>query len=127
MPLQLFCSPNRPKLGCGLLLLLFFAASPLTVFGAPPAGMVIGWGDNVSGQATGIPGQLIGVVMIAGQALTNATAVAAGMNHSLAIREDGTVVDWGNNGRGQATGAPSEYPGRAAGVVKIEGQILTGC
>ena len=35
------------------------------------------------------------------------------------------VVRWGNNGRGQATGSPSTYPGRAAGLVKVNEQILS--
>jgi alpha-tubulin suppressor-like RCC1 family protein len=33
--------------------------------------------------------------------LTGATAVAGSDNHSLAVRNDGTVWAWGNNGVGQ--------------------------
>ena len=35
--------------------------------------------------------------------LTNAVAVACGYYHSLAVKADGTVVGWGNNGHGEAT------------------------
>jgi alpha-tubulin suppressor-like RCC1 family protein len=33
--------------------------------------------------------------------LTTATAIAAGLNHSMALKADGTVVAWGSNGNGQ--------------------------
>ena len=109
------------------LLLLFFGVSRLTASEGSPSGIVIGWGSNVSGQATGVPqsAQSTGMVTIAGQVLTNAVAIAAGMDHWLSIRSDGTVVGWGNNGRGQATGIPSPYPGRASGIVRIAGQLLS--
>ena len=34
--------------------------------------------------------------------LTNVVAIAAGSAHSLALRSDGTVVAWGDDGDGQA-------------------------
>src|SRR5204863_429007 len=55
-------------------------------FGAP-----VGWGLNGDGQTT-VPAGLNDVV-----------AVAAGGNHSLALRADGTVRAWGSNSFGQAT------------------------
>lgn len=99
---------------------------PLVTIGSPP-GAVVGWGNNISGEATGVPtsGNSAGMVTIAGQYLANAISIAAGMGHSLALRSDGSVVGWGNNGRGQATGSPSTYPGRAAGVVKVDGQFMS--
>src|SRR5262249_20778166 len=68
-------------------------------------GVVYAWGFNASGQlgdttttqrmtpvlvggAGGLPGKIF-------------TAVAAGNNHSLALRNDGTVWAWGNNNNGQ--------------------------
>jgi hypothetical protein len=49
----------------------------------------VGWGDNSSGQTN------------APASLTNAMAIAAGDAHSVALRNDGTVVAWGDNAYGQ--------------------------
>jgi hypothetical protein len=88
-------------------------------------GTVVGWGRNASGQATGVPtsGSATGQVMIAGQPLSSVVAIAAGLNHSLALRSDGTVVGWGTNSSGQATGVPSDNS--ASGPVTIGGQALS--
>lgn len=59
--------------------------------GATSDGTVAGWGADYWGQATPPPG-LDGVV-----------AIAAGFDHSLALRTDGTVVSWGDDGSGLAT------------------------
>jgi alpha-tubulin suppressor-like RCC1 family protein len=73
---------------------------------------VIGWGYNPYGQATGIPNFVspymsTGQVMVAGQVLSNVVAISAGFTHSLALKNDGTVVAWGNNTDGEATIPPS--------------------
>jgi trimeric autotransporter adhesin len=96
---------------------------PQVLQAAPAQGYVIGWGHNSGGQATGVPsiqlsnGTFIagnpfstGTVMIAGQVLSNAVAVSAGFGLSLALRSDGTVVEWG---------------GRTNIVVRINGQVLS--
>jgi len=44
---------------------------------------VASWGDNTYGQTT-IPA-----------GLTNVTAVAVGISHSLALKDDGMVIAWG--------------------------------
>jgi Alpha-tubulin suppressor and related RCC1 domain-containing proteins len=72
---------------------------------------VIGWGFNLNGQATGIPTSSspytsTGQVTIAGQVISNVVAIAAGLGHSLALKNDGTVVAWGNNPDGEATIPP---------------------
>lgn len=59
-------------------------------------------GNNEYGQTTIPPG------------LSNVTAVAAGYNHSVALKRDGTVVAWGYNGSGQTS-----VPSGLAGVVAI--------
>src|SRR5580765_6540348 len=51
---------------------------------------VAAWGNNTYGQSS------------APVDLTNATAIAGGGSHSLALKRDGTVVAWGWNGFGQA-------------------------
>jgi alpha-tubulin suppressor-like RCC1 family protein len=64
-------------------------------------GAVYGWGYNSGGQATGVPTwagsrQSSGIVVIDGSPLTNAIAISAGQEYSLALKIDGTVVAWGN-------------------------------
>jgi len=63
------------------------------------------WGSQLAqdcGQAT-VPAGLSGVV-----------AIAAGCNHTLALKSDGTVVAWGNNAQGQCT-----VPTDLSGVIAI--------
>ncbi len=43
----------------------------------------------------------LGVCTAAGAALAGGTAISAGDTHTLALREDGTAVAWGNDGAGQ--------------------------
>jgi len=50
------------------------------------------WGSNSNGQ-TNVPPWL-----------TNVKAIAAGYNHCLALRSNGTVVAWGDNSSGQTNG-----------------------
>jgi len=49
----------------------------------------VAWGDNYFGQCN-VPASL-----------SNVVAVAAGGQHSLALKQDGTVVAWGTNNYGQ--------------------------
>jgi outer membrane protein assembly factor BamB len=71
------------------------AVAVLTVSSAAPSqGWVVAWGDNAYGQ-TNVPA-----------GLSNAVAVAAGSEHSLALRYDGTVAAWG--GRASTTNVPAE-------------------
>lgn len=55
-------------------------------------GKVIAWGYNNQGQ-TDVPAA----------ALTGVVAIAAGEQHSLALKLDGTVVAWGSNSDGQSS------------------------
>ena len=63
-------------------------------------GTVVGWGYNSYGQATGEPTTgypycSTGLVMVAGQTLTNVAAADGGFYFSLALKKDGTVAVWG--------------------------------
>ncbi|HTI68451.1 MAG TPA: ice-binding family protein [Candidatus Limnocylindria bacterium] len=58
------------------------------------AGTVVAWGDNNHGQSS-VPASLVGV-----------KAVAAGANHTVALKSDGTVVAWGDNSVNQITLPP---------------------
>src|SRR5690242_3493875 len=96
-----------------ILVLSFLSRSLLAI---PLPGEVIGWGDNVAGQATGIPSSTLsnglilvpdspyatGIVRIAGRISTNAIAVSADDGFGLAVKGDGTVVAWGDNQAGRA-------------------------
>jgi len=54
-------------------------------------GSATGWGTDTYGQATGL------------SAYSDLVAVEAGLDHTLALRRDGTVVAAGNNGSNKAT------------------------
>lgn len=57
--------------------------------------------------------------------LSNVVAVAAGGGHGLALRQDGTVVGWGANNTGQATGIPTlQFPHQSTGTVSVAGRTL---
>lgn len=60
-----------------------------------------------------------------GVPLDNVVAVSAGINHSLALRSDGTAYSWGNNLYG-ALGRPSNFTGRPTAVVDAAGTVITG-
>ncbi len=82
-------------------------------------GRVIGWGFNLYGQATGTPTasspySAAGMVIVAGQPLSDIVAIAAGNDHGLALRADGSVVGWGYNNAGQ-----TDTPAIATNVVAI--------
>ena len=69
-------------------------------------GEVWAWGGNSNGQLgnntttqSNAPVQVKG--LLNSGFLTNATAIAAGANHSLAILCDGRIVAWGSNSNGQ--------------------------
>ncbi|MDP9232120.1 MAG: ATP-binding cassette domain-containing protein, partial [Actinomycetota bacterium] len=70
-------------------------------------GTVVGWGINNQAQlGLGHSGELV-LTPTKVPGVTDATAVAAGNNHSLALKKDGTLLVWGENGDGQlGTGSP---------------------
>ncbi len=76
------------------------------------AGVVWAWGDNSLGQ-TGQSDTTTEVsVPTAVPGVNNAVAIAAGVNHSLALQADGTLLSWGLNtdgclGQGSLTNGAS--------------------
>ena len=64
------------------------AAACLPLSGAVPSGRIIPWG---AGQ------------VLPANAPTNVIAISTSMDHSLALKSDGTVFAWGNNMNGQCT------------------------
>jgi len=103
---------------------------------AAAQGLVHGWGFNAGGgfsdcAANGNPNSLCGQTGVPAAAVVttpvplnqvpDSLAIGAGVFHSLAIRADGTVWAWGNNGSGQlgsggAAGAYSVEPVQVPGV-----------
>ena len=81
---------------------LFLAVPMVPMVNATHSGTVVAWGDNGFGQTT-VPAGLSGV-----------TAIAAGVSHTVALKNDGTVVAWGDNGDGQTT-----VPAGLSGVTAI--------
>ncbi|HRI14795.1 MAG TPA: immunoglobulin domain-containing protein, partial [Verrucomicrobiota bacterium] len=88
------------------------AAGPFHSVALKNDGSVVAWGNNTSGQVTGTyPGDngdpgyaLASPVTLGDEVVRGVTAIAAGQNHTVALKSDGTVVAWGDNGLGQVTG-----------------------
>ena len=65
----------------------------------PPPGSALAWGDNVVGQL-GIgstPSDSTLPIPVDLPAGVGITAVAAGLDHSLGVTSDGSVLAWGDN------------------------------
>lgn len=60
------------------------------------AGSIVSWGYDINGQVSNTPTE------------SNITAVAAGVYHSLALRDDGSIVSWGKDDSGQVSYTPTE-------------------
>jgi hypothetical protein len=92
------------------------------------------WGENDSGQL-GIGGPTVGPCgcvenPTAVKGLSGATQIVAGFFHALALRSDGTVVGWGENGSGQLGTAEKEQeltqvPGLANVIAIATGEAHT--
>ncbi|MBM3836150.1 MAG: hypothetical protein FJ403_23395 [Verrucomicrobia bacterium] len=64
--------------------------------------LILGWGRNDEGQISPPVG------------LANATAIASGWNHALALESDGTVTAWGANANKQTA-----LPSGLSGVIRV--------
>ena len=94
-------------------------------------GAVYAWGINDQGQlgnGAALPGsnqEQPVASQISG--LPGATAIAAGHEHSVALRSDGKILVWGGNAFGQlanATNAPSASP-TALSQLHLQGVLAT--
>lgn len=85
-------------------------------------GTVVAWGYGAIGQlgnGTSAPNNLSSSSPVQVTGLSEATAVAAGNYHSLALLNNGTVMAWGNNGAGElgdGTNTQSNVPVKVTGL-----------
>jgi alpha-tubulin suppressor-like RCC1 family protein len=103
---------------------VFAVATTGTLAGASATGNAWAWGLNSDGElgngsatpysGLSTPGQVVN--------LSHVVSVAGGDDHSLALRSDGTVWAWGNNGWGQlgnGTYTRSLTPTQVAGLTNV--------
>jgi alpha-tubulin suppressor-like RCC1 family protein len=93
-------------------------------------GSVWAFGANSYGQlgdqTTTLRTSPVAVKLADGAALTGVVTVAAGSNHSLALKSDGTVVAWGYNSNGQLGDTTTTQRTSAVPVKLLDGTPLTG-
>src|SRR5437762_1524718 len=101
--------PKRQKFGTATSIVI--VATTLATFVGAAEVRIVAWGNNITGQGIGVSSwdssDVIGTVSLAGQKLSDASAIAAGDFHALALRPDGSVISWGFNDKGQATAPPA--------------------
>ena len=102
---------NKPvKVGSGLYKAV--AAGANHTLAIDVSGNLWAWGDNISGQLGLGPSDLVKKYFAEPQLVDNSGAwksVAAGKNHSLAIKNDGSLFSWGDNSTGQLGRATGEF------------------
>ncbi|MDD3179012.1 MAG: fibronectin type III domain-containing protein [Opitutaceae bacterium] len=92
---------SYPAFVNGLTSVLVVAAGGSHTVAVKSDGTVRAWGYNYYGQlGDGTTTQRLNPVPVSG-GLTSVAAVAAGLNHTVALKSDGTVWAWGGNSCGQ--------------------------
>jgi alpha-tubulin suppressor-like RCC1 family protein len=99
----------------GLTTLIIAAAGSPSQAAAPAA---FGWGNNDSGKL-GDGTNLSRDEPVAVSGLTGLKSIVAGRDHSLALRDDGTVWGWGSNGDSQLGNGTEESAFTPSSVARI--------
>jgi alpha-tubulin suppressor-like RCC1 family protein len=120
----------KKSLFAGTLALAFAFTLVETGVGAPVAGNAWAWGLNSDGElGNGTVTPYSGLTTpVQAANLSNVVSIAGGDQHSLALKSDGTVWAWGNDGWGQLGNgkyARSLTPLQVPGLTNING-IATG-
>ena len=85
-------------------------------------GTVWAWGLDYAGRLGNGPGGGPGLSPVQVTGLAGVTRISAGGGHSLALRGDGTVWAWGDNGKGQlgdGTTTTREAPVQVSGLTDV--------
>ncbi len=99
-------------------------------------GQMVAWGENEFGElgnssvvARGPEEERFSTVPVAVEGISNASAIAAGAHHSLALLGSGSVVAWGADGAGQlgdgSITASAEAPVPVSGLTGVT-QVAAG-
>lgn len=90
------------------------------------AGAVWAWGNNINGELGNLSAGLFGgptpvpVLDVAGSgAITGVTAISARGFHTLALRQNGTLVGWGQNNAGELGNGTTNQASRPVAVTGL--------
>lgn len=93
-------------------------------------GTLLAWGSNAYGQlgSTSPDDQRYPVTVVddSGLPIEGVQSISAGWNHSLAIKNDGTMLIWGNNGDGQLGNGLTSARAHPMIMTDKQGRPLTG-
>jgi alpha-tubulin suppressor-like RCC1 family protein len=80
-----------------------FLSMNTLAFGQSSATPVMTWGSNSNGQLgrSNAPANMVPAAVMGLGTGSGVIAIAAGSNHSLVLKSDGTVLAWGSNASGQ--------------------------
>ena len=106
-------NPLQPEQGGGDVFVARIGPEGLTP--QPPAGLGLAWGSGETGEL-GDSGSADSAVPVLPKHTPDLIAIAAGRQHSLAVRADGSVIAWGSNDDG-ALGDGTTNP--AHGVIPV--------
>jgi alpha-tubulin suppressor-like RCC1 family protein len=92
---------NSPVMVSGLSEIIAMDAGSQHTVAVKSDGTVWSWGYGLYGQMGNTTTNKYNLVPVQASGLTGVSAVAAGYNHTVALKSDGTVWAWGQNGEGQ--------------------------